>query len=481
MAPSMSDSMSCARPDRVRAMPSSPPLDTGCLWRYAALGLPLALPTVAVYVLLPTWYFETFGLPLALIGAVLLFTRLLDVLTDPLIGWFVDRFPRVRPARLILGGGLLCAPSLLLLVNPWRDNPTLSLLIGLVFLYLGWTLIQIPYIAWLPRLHDDSLQRNRAASARETMTIAGLVVSAALPLAAALAGLNTQQGLNLLAGITVLAGLAAIQALRRLPHAPTAKPRATPRVSTWRLFQHNRLALRLLSAWFLNGLANGFPAVLFPLFVSAWLGGSEQDRALYILLYFGAAILSLPLWLLLSRHIARPRLWCLAMIAAIGAFALAPLLSPATAAAFVPICLVTGAALGADLTLPHVLQAEVSDWDRYRFNQERNGILFACWNMATKLALALSAGFAFVLLGVSGFDSGNTGPLWLLGLIYAVLPCVFKALAVVLLWNYPLQPGHHRAIRHRLARRLRSASNHETNPDASADESLPCRVQRHEN
>ncbi|WP_020682557.1 MFS transporter [Marinobacterium rhizophilum] len=462
-------------------MPPAPPLDTGNLWRYAALGLPLALPTVAVYVLLPTWYFETFGLPLTLIGAILLLTRLLDVLTDPLIGIFIDRFPGIKPARLIFGAGLICAPSLLLLVNPWQQNASLSLLLGLLFLYLGWTLIQIPYLAWLPRLHGDSHQRNRAASARETMTIAGLVISAALPLGATLAGLNLQQGLNLLVGITVLAGLVAIRALWGLPYAAATGQKATPYASSWRLFQHNRLALRLLSAWFLNGLANGFPAVLFPLFVSAWLGGSEQTRALYILLYFGAAILSLPLWLFMSRYITRARLWCLAMIAAISAFALAPLLSPATALGFVPICLVTGAALGADLTLPHVLQAEVSDWDRYRFGQERNGILFACWNMATKLALALSAGFAFVLLGASGFESDNAEPLWLLGLIYAGLPCVFKGVAVLLLWNFPLQSGHHRAIRHRLARRLRSLHAHEPDSAVTADQPLPCRMHRHEN
>ncbi|MFC6669174.1 DUF3833 family protein [Marinobacterium aestuariivivens] len=132
------------------------------------------------------------------------------------------------------------------------------------------------------------------------------------------------------------------------------------------------------------------------------------------------------MWLKISRRFARPRLWCLAMLGAIAAFALAPLLTPATAAAFVPICLITGAALGADLTLPHVIQAEISDWDRYRFGRERNGILFACWNMATKLALALSAGFAFVVLGASGFEDGQPEPLWLLAMIYALLPCVCK-------------------------------------------------------
>jgi len=470
----MSVSTCCARPEqRVRDQPLAPAL----IWRYAALGLPLALPTVAVYVLLPTWYAEAFGLPLTLIGLLLLLTRLLDVLTDPLIGLMLDHVPGVSPRLPILAGALLCAPALLLLVNPLQHQAAASLAVGLLLLYLGWTLIQIPYLAWLPRLHDDSLQRNRAASAREVLALGGLLLSAAFPAVSALAGLDTRQGLNLLMLVTLAAGLVGIRLLWPVPAAQAQIRSTGSGRASLSLFRDNRLALRLLLGWFVNGLANGFPAVLFPLFVSAYLGGDDRDRGLYILIYFGAAVLSLPLWLRLSRRVPRSRLWCLAMLIAILAFATAPMLSPTTAAAFIPICLVTGAALGADLTLPHVIQAEVADWDRLRFRQARTGLLFACWNMATKLALALSAGIAFLLLGASGFEVAAPDPLWLLGLIYALLPCVCKSVAVALLWHFPLQPGHHRAIRQRLARLTHTEPCDDETADRSAAHPKPGRMQ----
>ncbi|MFC6669173.1 MFS transporter [Marinobacterium aestuariivivens] len=269
----MSASTCCARPERRRPRHPTAPLTTDSLRRYGALGLPLALPTVAVYVLLPTWYFETTGLSLTLIGALLLFTRLFDVVTDPLIGLAIDRYPAIRPARPILIGGLLCAPALWLLVNPLADQAALSLLAGLLLLYLGWTLIQVPYLAWLPRLHDDSHERNRAAGFREAMTLAGLVLSAALPAAASLAGFDVQQGLNLLVLVTLLIGAFAVRALGQLPAGRL--PSQASSDGGWRLFRENRLALRLLTGWFVNGLANGFPAILFPLFVSAWLGAAN--------------------------------------------------------------------------------------------------------------------------------------------------------------------------------------------------------------
>ena len=63
-------------------------------WRsglpYGALGLPLAFVALPLYVVLPNHYATTFGVPLALLGLVLLGARLFDAVADPLIGRWVD-------------------------------------------------------------------------------------------------------------------------------------------------------------------------------------------------------------------------------------------------------------------------------------------------------------------------------------------------------------------------------------------------------
>jgi hypothetical protein len=51
---------------------------------YGALGLPLAFVALPLYVLLPNHYASEFGMPLAALGALLLGTRLLDAVADPL-------------------------------------------------------------------------------------------------------------------------------------------------------------------------------------------------------------------------------------------------------------------------------------------------------------------------------------------------------------------------------------------------------------
>ena len=73
--------------------------------------------------------------------------------------------------------------------------------------------------------------------------------------------------------------------------------------------------------------------------------------------------------------------------------------------------------------------------------EQRSGLYFATWGLATKLALALAVGVAFPLLGWAGFDPGaglrSTG-LATLGFLYAGLPIVLKLAAIAMMWNFPL-------------------------------------------
>ena len=94
--------------------PSSSPSSFGPLdgLRYGLLGLPLAFVALPLYVLLPNHYARAFGVPLAALGAVLLGARLLDALTDPLLGRLSDRL-HARSPRAVLGAGAVAAAVLL--------------------------------------------------------------------------------------------------------------------------------------------------------------------------------------------------------------------------------------------------------------------------------------------------------------------------------------------------------------------------------
>ena len=435
-------------------------LGRGTLLWYGLPGLVTAIPTIPVFTLIPAFYAEEVGLGLALTGLVLFAGRALDLISDPLVGFLADRRGGRSLSRLVLLGALIGAPALVLLLSPPQGMTTLAsaawLLATSALLYLGWTLVQIPYLTWGARLSPDYHQRTRLAASREGWTLGGILLSASLP--AALGGLPAGWALDEAGRLAVLGWLAVALGLpvfyfllRRVP-LPKAMSRAG---SGWRGITDNRLFLRLLGSWFINGLANGIPAVLFPLYCAHVLAVDDQTRNLLLALYFGCAVAGIPLWLALSRRLSRHHAWALAMAITCPAFAVAAFLGPGDAGIFALVCIVTGLCLGADLALPPAIQADVADWDRLRFRRNRTAGLFALWGMATKLALALAAGLTLPGLGALGLGQTPAPAVAItaLALTYALVPCLLKLTAVALMHGLPLTRSRQAAIAARLHRR----------------------------
>lgn len=440
----------------------------GLGWRrllaYGGPGFALAMPTIPVFVFLPSFYAADLGLGLAAVGAAMLAARVVDVLSDPLAGWLCDSYPTRfgRRKPWIAGGALLAACGLLALFMP-PAGAGIGWLTGFtILLYVGWTFVAVPYTAWGAELTRDYDDRARLAASREGLMLAGILAAGAVPAVAASVGLAEAEGLAAVAWLAVLAGAPAIAVLLlRVPEGRAAPPVRLSRDSL-RAAWHNRPFLRLVAAWFVNGAANGLPAVLFPLYLEHALGAGQTERGLLIFLYFLAGIAAMPLWLRLARRIGKHRAWVAAMALACAVFVWVPLIPPGAVDLFAVVCLLTGATLGADLALPPAMQADVVDLDTLRTGQHRAGLFFALWSMATKLALGLSAAAAFWALDLAGFsattDAKAPAALLALTMIYAVAPVVLKGAAMMLVWPYPLDAHRQAIIRARLEKRDRSAA-----------------------
>ncbi|MQX37165.1 MFS transporter [Roseospira navarrensis] len=431
---------------------------------YGLPGLALAMPTIPVFVFLPTLYADTLGLGLAAVGAVLLGARLIDGITDPLVGLLSDRL-RTRWGRRkpwIALGGLLAGPALLMLFLPPDDAGLGHLLVWSIVLYVGWTLISVPYTAWGAELSGDYNERSRITGWREGLMIVGILVAGAMPVLATMLGLSEGAGLGMVAGAAVVLGLPAIVLLlAKVPEVPLP---AGPRRNLGSVWQQakgvlrNRPFTRLLAAWVLNGMASGLPAALFPLYLAHGLGVDDATRDRLILIYFVAAVVAIPGWLALSRAWSKHRAWAAAMVLACLSFVWVPALGPGDVWPFLVICVLTGAALGADLVLPPAMQADVIDLDALRTGQRREGIFFALWGMGTKGALALAVGLAFPILDWVGFKAdaavGTNTPMALATLagLYALAPVVLKLGVLALVWNHPMTRRRQAIIRKRLTR-----------------------------
>ncbi len=443
------------------------PLSRGRIAAYAAPAMALAIPTIPVAVMLPTFYAETFGLPLAAIGGVLAAARLLDVITDPLAGAISDRwrgrFGRRRPMMAL--GAPVAGIALFMLFVPPADVSVTYLALWSSLLYLGWTMIALPYTAWGAELSPDYRDRSRITLAREAAQMTGILMAAAIPVIFSTD--DWQTGLKLIVMATLVGGAISLAAaLRFVPDPVPARPTDNQTPIKFSIYLQNKPFMRLLSAWLLNGLANGFPTVLFAFFVTHVLGGTDTERNWLLLLYFGAGVAGVPLWMKLAERVQKHRVWSGAMIFNCAAFALAAFLGPGDVPVFAIVCLTTGLALGADLALPPAIQADVVDYDTLKTGRRRAGIYFAFWNMSTKFALAGAVGIAFLSLDILGFDAqaGEQSAAATDGLIflYAIMPILLKFCAVALIYKFPIDAGRQAVIRQRLQQRERRAER-ETN------------------
>ena len=391
---------------------------------YGLLGLPLAFGALPIYVHVPRYYAEVAGMELAVLGAILLATRLIDAGIDPWLGQLADRMPRPRLLAFAL---LPFVFGFVALLHPPAGVDSLFWLLGsLLLTCTGYSAATIAYQAWGADLGADAGERTRLTAWREGCTLAGVILAAALP---GLLAPTPTAGVRLLAWVLpVLLLVAIVGAFSRLG---SGRPSASlsPQGGRVRDALADPAFRRLLLVFLANGIAAAIPATLFLFYVEDVLHAASAAPGLLVL-YFACAALSLPLWLrVVARH-GRVVAWFGAMLLALAAFAAALLLGPGDVLAFGAVCALTGIALGADLSLPAAIAADLGE------RRGQAGACFGLWNFVAKLNLALAAGLALPLLGLLGYTPGQAGVPTALTIAYAGLPLVFKTLAAVLLWRW---------------------------------------------
>jgi GPH family glycoside/pentoside/hexuronide:cation symporter len=402
------------------------------LLAYGLFGLPLALVALPIYVYVPQFYAEKFGLSLALIGGTLLLARVLDAFIDPAIGLWIDRSRNsISFHHFVAGSLLLLVCGFVALFHPAEisfKQPFAWFLSSLIVVYLGFSIATIAYQSWGAALTQERTQRSRLSAIRETCGLVGVIIAAALPGFADIGWLSLVFVVTLLATAYVL-----------LNHAPRPLSAARSSLRVAELFAPFRNARFrwLFSVFLVNGIAAAIPATLFLFFANDRLA-LPQYAGLFLVLYFIAGAVSMPMWVAIARRYGERRAWLASMALAIVTFVWAYTLTSGEMAAYAVICILSGFALSADLALPPALLAAVIG-DAGDIGK-REGAYFGLWNWATKINLALAAGISLPLLEVLGYQNGTTDPqgLHALSLGYALLPCVLKSIAAMLLWRAPL-------------------------------------------
>jgi glycoside/pentoside/hexuronide:cation symporter, GPH family len=412
------------------------PMPLQAVLSYGLLGLPLAMVALPIYVFIPQFYSQRAGLSLSLIGAVLLAARIMDAFIDPLLGWWIERGGNAY-ARYVLAALPLLLAGFAALFHPpaLAGAPALAWFLGsLMLVYLGFSLATIAHQSWGAALTYACApdQRARVTAVREGCGLVGVILAAAL--AGALGWLTLAFCLTLLAS----AALLLLAAPRPLPVTAVFRAGAAPRGIFEGMFTPLRDARfrALFAVLMVNGIGAAIPATLFLFFTEDRLRLGQFSGA-FLVLYFGAAALSMPLWVALARRFGEARSWVAGMLLSALVFVWAYWLGAGAVLGFGAICLLSGLTLGADLALPPALLAGVIGQAGH--GGQREAAYFGLWNWGVQLTLALAAGIALPLLGWLGYVPGGQAGTGALAASYALLPCALKLMAAAMLWRAPLR------------------------------------------
>ena len=131
------------------------------------LSLPISLIVVSVLTFVPTYYALDLGLGLAATGLIFAMGRMLDVVTDPLIGHLSDgtRSPLGRRLPWMILGVLVLCPSIYGFMVPTTEPTTLLLAINVGLFFLAVTLLDLPFSAVgleiSPFIHESARGREK--------------------------------------------------------------------------------------------------------------------------------------------------------------------------------------------------------------------------------------------------------------------------------------------------------------------------------
>ncbi|MNM15283.1 putative symporter YagG [compost metagenome] len=400
------------------------------LFRYGLFGLPLAMLALPIYIYVAPFYAQRSSLDLAQIGAVLLAARIAAAFIDPALGAWMARGGRayavyvaISLPLLLLGFGALFHPPAM------PEAATLAwFLATLLLVYTAYGLASIAHQSWGAALTQARAQRARVAAVREGCGLLGVI------LAAGLTAVFGYDGLSLAFAICLLASGALL--LARAPRPAVHARAQAPSPGGWKVPFRQRAFRWLFAVLLVNGVAAAIPATLFLFFASDYLRLGHYAGP-FLIVYFCAAAVSMPVWVALARRFGEARAWGGAMLLAAAVFVWAYGLGAGAAWGFAAICLLSGLALGADLALPPALLAGLIGAAGHAERHE--AAYFGWWNWGVQMSLALAAGIALPLLAWLGYVPGQGGGLPALSAAYALLPCVLKLLAALLLWRAPLQ------------------------------------------
>ncbi len=378
------------------------------------------------------------------IGFILALGRVVDAVTDPLIGIWSDNTRTRMGKRLpfIVAGGLPLALSFILLWHPPTTHPspqnfiyTMLIISAFFFFY---TMVTCPFLALIPEVAEKKEKRPLVSSFLAFFYLMGLAI--AMIGSAIMIEKFGFQGMGWVIGLLALFCFYMPLLMVKEKNIARQKKKISFH-EAFKLSLKNRSFTTYIICqpffWFgLQLTLMGLPYIMVTM-----IGIEDYNTGWSLAIALGVALLSFPLILFLSKKLGKKRLFINIMVFACFILCLLPFVG----LGYLPISLsipmqtyvligLAGIPLAGLFILPNVMMADIIDEDEKIAGHRREAFYYGAQGFMVKLAVGLSAlGLALLMhfLGYSGDDP--LGPI-----LIGPLAALFILIGVVLFKKYPI-------------------------------------------
>ncbi|MDZ7279473.1 MFS transporter [Pantoea eucrina] len=369
----------------------------------------------AIMLFLNYFYTDVFGLAPALVGTLLLSVRVLDAVTDPIMGAIADRtqsrWGRFRPWLLWISVPYVLFSVLMFTTPDWSyEYKVIWAFVTYFLMSLTYTAINIPYCSLGGVITNDPGERVSCQSYRFVMVgVATLILSLSLlPMAEWFGGGNKARGYQLAMSVLALIGLGmflfcfATVRERIRPAVPSHDDLKKDLRDVWK----NDQWVRILLLTFCN-VCPGFIRMAATMYYVTWVMGQSTHFAT---LFISLGVIGMMLGSTLAKYLTDR--WCKLKIFFWTNIALALFscgfywIDPHATAAVVIAYFLLNILHQIPSPLHWSLMADVDDYGEWKTGKRITGMSFSGNLFFLKVGLAVAGAMVGFLLSIYGYDAG---------------------------------------------------------------------------
>ncbi|MDY2945166.1 MAG: MFS transporter [Lachnospiraceae bacterium] len=387
------------------------------IFRYAFGGLGSNVAYILMMSYLTYYMTDVFGISAYAISGLMLAARIIDAVTDPMMGMIADRtrskLGRFRP-YLIFGAPVLGFTIYLLFCSPNIPESGKVFYAYLMYILysLASTVCNIPYHALTPVMTDDAAQRTTVVTAKQSMSVpSSLFVGVlALPMVSFFGdGVVGWRRYGLfVAVITVVAFWICAWGARKkdtMDVVPETEKKI-PFLTQLSLIFHNKPLLMLLIAFSTDQLAGAAASAVNVYYFQYYLGRKDLVAPVAMI----GVVVNIAVFFLipfLSKRAGKKRLYMTSTVLVCIPYTILYFLPQNDLVLIITLISVSGGLATITGTLGWAMLPDCVEYGEWRTGVRGEGTISSSLTFANKLGMAIGGSLTGIILGYFGYAAGQ--------------------------------------------------------------------------